>query len=244
MQNDDEQRQSSEPSYLLIADDDPLIQDILKVKLERTGYRVDIAANGSRTLSSIAEDKPDLLILDIKMPELDGFEICRRLRADESTQLLPILILTAYGSVDYIVKGLEAGADDYVAKPFHFEEVLMRIRNLLRLRRVEKELREKEAHLAQVDLLGQILVTMAHHINNSLAIISGRAQVLKLNNPAHAKKLKEVCLTQTRRIQVVMESLEDMARKMRIHSVNQVGLDKTILDWEEDIERRLKEAKS
>lgn len=228
---------------ILVADDDPLIQEVLQTKMEKSGYRVKSALDGEKTLASIQQEIPDLLILDIKMPGLDGLEICRRLRAEEKTLTLPILMLTAYGGVDHIIKGLEAGADDYVTKPFQMEEVMMRVRALLRMRDIERQLREKESHLARVRTVGQLLVTMAHHINNSLAVIKGRAQSLKAGDSGQVERFKETCLQQTRRIQAVLKSLEDLARQMEISTTSYAGSHLEMLDIDEEINRRLREMK-
>lgn len=224
---------------ILVADDDPQIREVLSTKLERSGYRVEMAENGEEVLSRIAERQPDLLILDIKMPGIDGYQVCQRLRETPATQALPILILTAYGGIEHVIKGLNAGADDYVTKPFHVEEVNVRVRSLLRMKQIEKELRDKEAHLVRIETVGQLLVTMAHYINNSLAIVSGRAQALKSDDPKQAQKLKEACLKQTQRIEAVLESLKSMAQQMKISTTTYVGLDDAMLDIEDEIKRRL-----
>lgn len=228
---------------ILVADDDPLIQEVLQTKLEKSGYRVKSALDGEETLASIQQEIPDLLILDIKMPGVDGLEICRRLKAEEKTRALPILMLTAYGGVDHIVKGLEAGADDYVTKPFQMEEVMMRVRALLRMRDIESQLREKESHLARVQTVGQLLVTMAHHINNSLAIMQGRAQSLKVGNAGQVEKFQNTCLQQTRRIQAVLKSLEELVQQMEISTTSYAGSHLEMLDIDEEINRRLRELK-
>ena len=232
---------SGSPPMILVADDDPMIRDVLQTKLKKSGFSVSVAADGRETLAAIADRLPDLLILDIKMPSVDGLEICRRLRDDEVSRALPILMLTAYGGIDHIMAGLTAGADDYVTKPFHIEELLLRIRSLLRARQLERELRDKETRLVRIETLGQLLVTLAHHINNSLTILSGRAQVLDARNPEQAQKLKEACLMQVRRIEAVLKSLQSMANQMKLSTASYVGMDNAMIDIEEEITRRLAE---
>lgn len=150
-------------------------------------------------------------------------------------------MLTAYGGIDHIVAGLVAGADDYVTKPFHIEEVLLRVRSLLRARQIERELREKETRLARIETMGQLLVTLAHHINNSLTILSGRAQVLDARNPEQAQKLKEACLLQARRIEAVLKSLRSMAHQMKLSTASYAGMDNAMMDIEQEITQRLAE---
>jgi two-component system, OmpR family, phosphate regulon response regulator PhoB len=119
-------------SRVLIAEDEPDIRDLLAFHLERDGYEVARARTGAEALRQVRDRRPDLLILDLMLPEIDGLEVCRRLRQQTETSQLPIVMLTAKGDeVDRIV-GLEVGADDYIVKPFSPKEVLARVRAVLR----------------------------------------------------------------------------------------------------------------
>jgi two-component system response regulator MprA len=115
---------------ILIVDDEPAVRDALDRALRANGYGVSTAEDGQDGLDRMAEDRPDLVVLDILMPRLDGLEACRRLRA--SGDRTPVLMLTARDAVGDRVEGLDAGADDYLVKPFALEELLARIRALLR----------------------------------------------------------------------------------------------------------------
>ncbi|MHB0870437.1 MAG: response regulator transcription factor [Chloroflexota bacterium] len=115
---------------ILIVDDDPKVLSLMRRGLSFAGYTVDLAANGEEALSIALKTQPDLVVLDIMLPGLDGVEVCRRLRAGD--RQLPILMLTARDEVPDRVAGLDAGADDYLVKPFAFDELLARIRALLR----------------------------------------------------------------------------------------------------------------
>jgi two-component system, OmpR family, response regulator MprA len=114
---------------ILVVDDDPNILKVVQRGLAFEGYRVLVASSGEAALSTARESVPDLIILDLMLPGLDGLEICRRLRGGIDT---PILMLTARDAVRDKVAGFEAGADDYLAKPFVFDELLARVRALLR----------------------------------------------------------------------------------------------------------------
>jgi two-component system response regulator MprA len=116
---------------ILVVDDDRKITALLRRTLGYEGYQVDLAADGRRGLLTARESPPDLVILDVMMPELDGIEVCRRLRAGSE---VPILMLTARDEIPDRVTGLEAGADDYLVKPFALEELIARVRALLRRR--------------------------------------------------------------------------------------------------------------
>ena len=118
------------PARILAVDDDPKILNLMRRGLAFAGYGVDLAPDGEQALAIARERPPDLVVLDVMLPGLDGLEVCRRLRAGEPN--LPILLLTAKDRVPDRVAGLDAGADDYLIKPFAFDELLARIRALLR----------------------------------------------------------------------------------------------------------------
>src|SRR5579884_2382674 len=130
---------------ILVIDDDEAITTALRRALAFEGYTVDIALDGEEGLRKVRDAAPDLIILDILMPGIDGFEVCRRLRAGDDT---PILMLTARDDVADRVRGLDAGADDYLVKPFAPDELLARVRALLRRR----EPRERGTVLRFADL--------------------------------------------------------------------------------------------
>lgn len=115
---------------VLVVEDDPSVRTALERALTYEGYTVATAADGAEALASVAADEPELIVLDVMMPHVDGLEACRRIRARGHT--MPILVLTALGEVSDRVDGLDAGADDYMVKPFALEELLARIRALLR----------------------------------------------------------------------------------------------------------------
>ncbi len=115
---------------ILVVDDDRAVRESLRRSLAFNGYTVDLAEDGVEALDAIANERPDAVVLDVMMPRLDGLEVCRQLRSTGDD--LPILVLTARDSVSERVSGLDAGADDYLPKPFALEELLARLRALLR----------------------------------------------------------------------------------------------------------------
>jgi len=120
---------------ILVIDDEPKIVDFIRRGLTYEGYAVDVAYDGQSGLDQAGREPPDLVMLDVMMPGLDGLEVCRQLRASPNGDV-PILMLTAKDAVPDRVAGLDAGADDYLVKPFAFNELLARIRALLRRRQV------------------------------------------------------------------------------------------------------------
>jgi two-component system phosphate regulon response regulator PhoB len=124
--------QKSQRHSLLLVDDDPEILTLLQAKFKDQPFEIFTAIEGETALSIVRTEKPDLIVLDINLPGLSGLEICRSLRADESTQDIPIIILSARSEEIDRVLGLEFGADDYVTKPFSSQELILRINNLLK----------------------------------------------------------------------------------------------------------------
>jgi DNA-binding response OmpR family regulator len=117
---------------ILLVDDEPVLVETIAYNLEQAGYQVTTAADGSSALEAARRETPDLIILDIMLPEMDGLEVCRQLRRENNTTTTPIMMLTAKGDEIDKVVGLEVGADDYVTKPFGRRELLARVRALLR----------------------------------------------------------------------------------------------------------------
>jgi two-component system phosphate regulon response regulator PhoB len=118
--------------HVLVVEDEQDLQDLLRYNLEREGYRVTSAMRGKQALDSAAADLPDLVLLDLMLPGMDGLEVCRALRSSRDTAAMPIVMLTAKGEEADIVTGLELGADDYITKPFSPRVLLARLKAVLR----------------------------------------------------------------------------------------------------------------
>jgi two-component system, OmpR family, phosphate regulon response regulator PhoB len=118
--------------HILIVEDEAALVEILRYNLEKEDFRISVAGEGEEALASVAENKPDLVILDWMLPLISGLEVCRQLRRKSETRDLPIIMLTARGEESDRVRGLEVGADDYVSKPFSPSELVARVKALLR----------------------------------------------------------------------------------------------------------------
>ncbi|WP_019487383.1 MULTISPECIES: hybrid sensor histidine kinase/response regulator [Kamptonema] len=175
---------------ILIVDDTPTNLDVISEALSNAGYKVAFATSGERALQQVERRPPDLILLDVMMPGIDGFETCKRLKANEKTCDIPVMFMTALADVDNKVKGLKLGAVDYVTKPFQEQEVLARVKTHLQLRlltqNLEQQVVEKTAELqaAQIQIiqreklsaLGNLVAGVAHEINNPVGFISGNIQ--------------------------------------------------------------------
>jgi DNA-binding NarL/FixJ family response regulator len=131
---------------ILVVDDDHILRKVLKHTLEQRGYQVKAIGSGTEALAGFQEDLPDLIVSDVSMPTMDGFEFCRQLRSQPSGQLIPFIFLSAKSDLDHRIQGHQIGADDYLTKPFEMKELLVKIEALLeRSRRIHSEI----VHLLQ-----------------------------------------------------------------------------------------------
>src|SRR5689334_5876121 len=139
------------PGRILIVDDHEDNVELLKVRLETWGFHVDTAMDGAEALSSVEREPPDLILLDIMMPKLDGIEVTRRIKGNEQLPFIPIIMQTALDTTEDKVEGLEAGADDYITKPIDFAELKARMNSMLRIKRLQEELQERERELIEAN---------------------------------------------------------------------------------------------
>ncbi len=139
----------SQQKRILIVDDTPRNLKLLAAILAARGYAVDTAASGAEALERVEKQQPDLVLLDVVMPEMSGYEVCRRLRESPATRLLPVVMVTALDPDEERVKGIEAGADDFLSKPIHQPELLARVRSLLQIGELHETVRAQAARLEE-----------------------------------------------------------------------------------------------
>lgn len=183
----------TEGSKIIVVDDDPIVRKLLKSWLEKAGYAVYLASEGEEGLSLAFKENPDVILLDVMMPKMDGFEVCRRLKDDPATKEIPVIFLSAKTESQDKVHGLEVGAADYINKPFDLAEVMARIEAHIRLKKQEEQLKKyahdledmveertkQLIHAERLVSLGTLSAGIAHEINNPTTFILGNLQTLE-----------------------------------------------------------------
>jgi PleD family two-component response regulator len=145
----------AEAPRVLIADDDPQSLELLEVYLCNSDYQIRTATGGEEALQLVRQWKPDLVLLDIMMPKVSGFEVCKRLRADPATQDIAVLMITALDQPSDVERAVEAGTNDFLTKPINKTELLLRVRAMLKAREQQRDLDRALAYFEAVQRQGQ-----------------------------------------------------------------------------------------
>jgi len=138
-------------SSVLVVDDNPQNVELMQAHLETLNCTTHVAVDGLDALEKVAQVKPDLILLDIMMPKMSGFEVCRRLKADPNFRDIPIIMVTALNELGDIERGVEAGTDDFLSKPINKLELITRVKSLLRVRHLKSELERTLAYLGDME---------------------------------------------------------------------------------------------
>ena len=165
---------------ILVVEDEEKMAGVLEMALREEGYEVILAADGPSGLDQVRSQSPDLILLDVLLPGMGGFEVCRALKSDPEYQSIPVLLLTGLADSENRVKGLSSGADDYVSKPFHFPELIARIRSNLRMKELYDTVKKEDAEkTALLDISKALSSTVTPH-DTLYAIVSKIAEVVEV----------------------------------------------------------------
>jgi signal transduction histidine kinase len=194
---------------ILIVDDNESSRLLLTDTMKAQGYDTDFARNGLEALEKVKEFRPDLILLDVMMPVMDGFEACRRLKSVEETRYITVVMLTARGEIEDKVVGLEIGAEDYIVKPFSVVEVTARVKSFLRMRALQSRLAESEKLAA----LGGMVDGIAHEVRNPLTTIGGMARRLfEHEKDPERRRYVEMIMKSVERMEKMMARIDDYKR--------------------------------
>ncbi len=212
-------------SLILIVDDNVDTVELLRKRLRADGYETAEAYNGEECLSLVPECNPDVIVLDVMMPRLNGYEVCNRLKADEATKYIPVIMLTAKSDVEDKVRGLDVGADDYLAKPFDYKELAARIRSVLTTTTAHEKLAEKK----RADALEQMMEEVTHEVRNPLVSIGGFARRVYENLPEDDpnKKYMEMIIQEVARLENMIKQLIEL-KSIAISPIEPVNINDVV----------------
>ncbi len=210
---------------LLIVDDVPANLDVLSQALEGSGYNVLVATSGETALNVAERTTPDLILLDVMMPGLDGLETCKRLKADPEMQDIPVIFLTAKTEVEDIVKGFELGAVDYVTKPFNTTELLARVNTHLTIHSLQKALRQR---IGEVDRMKrEHEAFLRHELRNRIAPIMGYTDMVLEDSLSERQHRWMLTVQESSKS---MSALIDSMQNLQEIEAGQLELEKSALD--------------
>ncbi|HWA08420.1 MAG TPA: response regulator [Opitutaceae bacterium] len=206
---------------ILVVDDQPINVQLLKRKLEREAHQVIAAYSGLEALSLVEKDKPDLILLDVMMPDMDGIEVCQRLQANEDTRSIPVIFITARTSKEGKIEGLGVGAVDYITKPIDLDETMARVQTQLRFVAINRELVMLQRRLSEARraaTIGAVTQGIAHNLNNLLGVVIGYLDLVKAyyDKPEMVKKNVVHVEEAVQRIVTIIKQLSSLVVKTRL----------------------------
>lgn len=207
---------------ILVVDDQPINVKLLRRKLEKEGMDVTTANDGMTCLELVDQQTPDLILLDVMMPEMDGIEVCRRLKEEEHSRTIPIIFITAKSSKEGKIEGLDAGAADYITKPIDLEETIARVTTQLRIQAIHREnfdLQERLAESRQSAAIGAITQGIAHNLNNLLGVVVGYIDLLK-STPDSPRLVRRSTMLMDQAIQRMVKIVKQMTMLTATESVH------------------------
>lgn len=223
---------------VLVIDDDSNILRLLKYNLEKANYKVITAVNGDKGLAAMSEQRPDIVLLDVSMPGLNGMEVCQRIKSDDANKYVPVILVTAKSELSDRVEGFTAGADDYICKPFELEELRSRLAAHLRTRQLLEELVDHAKQIATIEGVRRTLLTMSHYINNANQSVFGRAQLCEKypDDESFRTQLVTTCLRQIPKVTAVIKAIETLVADLQFNALPYESISKgPIWDIEDKI---------
>ncbi len=206
---------------ILVVDDQPINVQLLKRKLERESITVITAYSGQEALDQVAAERPDLILLDVMMPDMDGIEVCQRLQSQESTRSIPVIFITARSSKEGKLEGLGVGAVDYITKPIDLDETLARVQTQLRFVAINREMIDLQRRLVEARraaTIGAVTQGIAHNLNNLLGVVIGYLDLIKAyhDRPEQVKKNAQHVEEAVQRIVTIIKQLSSLVIKTRL----------------------------
>ena len=206
---------------ILVVDDQPINVQLLKRKLEREGMQVIAAYTGKEAITLVEDEKPDLILLDVMMPDMDGIEVCQILQANPDTKSIPVIFITARTSKEGKLEGLNVGAVDYITNPIDLEETLARVQTQLRFVAINRELIDLQRRLSEARraaTIGAVTQGIAHNLNNLLGVVIGYLDLIKAGSdkPDLVRRNAHHAEDAVSRIVCIVKQLSSLVVKTRL----------------------------
>ncbi|KAA3617730.1 MAG: hybrid sensor histidine kinase/response regulator [Calditrichaeota bacterium] len=227
----------AQPKILIVEDKQDNI-DLISYFLKPQNYEISVAMDGESAIEKIANDPPDIILLDIMLPKMNGFEVCERIKKNPETRFIPVIMITALKELKDKIHSLEVGADDFITKPFENVELLTRVKSLLRLKKYHDELEQKNKELLRMDQFkDELSHLIVHDMKNPIFVIQGNLQMMSmgLSDPASSvlKKYVDRIDRSTQNLLRMVMNLIDIAK---IES-GQMKLNKELIKVNDVIEK-------
>lgn len=206
---------------ILVVDDQPINVQLLKRRLEKEGIEILTAYNGPEALAIVAANPPDLILLDVMMPDMDGIEVCQRLQAGDASRHIPVIFVTARNTKEGKLAGLGVGAVDYITKPIDLDETLARVQTQLRFVQINREMLDLQRRLNEARraaTIGAVTQGVAHNLNNLLGVVLGYLDLIKThyNKPEQVQKNAHNVENAVQRIVSIIKQLSSLVSKSRL----------------------------
>ncbi|HEY5367279.1 MAG TPA: response regulator, partial [Casimicrobiaceae bacterium] len=215
------------PAYILVVDDDARNRKLIEAMLKSEGYRVDTAHGGMQALASMAHEKPDLMLLDVMMPDMTGFELAGKLKLDPATRGIPIIMVTSLNDRASRIAALNMGAEEFITKPIDRAELWVRVRNLLRLKALNDLLAEHARTLeAQVTKRSQQLT---ESYRNTIATLNRAAAFRDDETGAHVQRISRYCVVLAEALGLSETFCDCVLHASPMHDVGKIGIPDRIL---------------
>ena len=196
------------PAKILVVDDERIVVDLHKKMLERDGYNVVVANDGAEALDMVCTEKPDLILTDVFMPEMDGLQLCEELKKNEHTNLIPVIMVTAVDDFDHKIKGIETGADDFLAKPVRSRELHARVKSLLRIKNLTDSLESAET----------VIFSLANAIEAKDPFTKG-----------HIDRVSSLAVSLGIHIELSREEISTLEKGGALHDIGKIGVKDSVL---------------
>ena len=209
----------TEKPLILMVDDNPTNLDVLVSTLEQA-YRLGIAKSGKKALAFVNREIPDLILLDIMMPEMSGFEVCERLKSDPATRDIPVIFITALDDISRKTKGFEMGAVDYITKPFIAEEVRVRVRTHLALKQAQETLAHRNVSLQET--VDQRTVALQQLLESTISVITLMAEIRDPYTAGHQQRVAALSCAIARRMGLPRDTVRTIELAGILHDIGKI----------------------